>query len=269
MKRESTLSISASSQNSALPFAIELAHAAGKKLTKWFGNTEIQTKPDGTTLTQADTEVDSFICTEIGTNFPEDQIISEELNLSYSINTANVWVIDPLDGTTNFSQGIPLWGVSIALLEHGQPTMAVLHFPALNLLFHAEKEVGAFVNGDRILAPVTSEVTRHSIFTCSTGAEQCYPLKSLSKRRTFGSTIYELCLVARGQALFSIVAKPKFWELAGAWILIKEAGGEISTLDSSSPFPLTSSTDYSKRHFPLLATSTSTLWQQLRTSIQE
>ena len=65
MKQESTLSISASSQNSVLPFAIELAHAAGKKLTKWFGNTEIQTKPDGTTLTQADTEVDSFICTAV------------------------------------------------------------------------------------------------------------------------------------------------------------------------------------------------------------
>ena len=269
MKPKSALSISASSRNSALPFAIELAHAAGKKLTGWFGHTEAQTKADGTTLTQADTAVDTFICTEIRTNFPDDQIISEEMNHSYLIKNANVWVIDPLDGTTNFSQGMPLWGVSIALLERGQPTIAVLYFPVLNLLFHAGEGAGAFANGDQISTPTISEVTHHSIFTCSAGAEPRYSLGVPAKRRTFGSTIYELCMVARGQALFSIVAKPKIWDLAAAWLLINEAGGVIGTLDGSSPFPLTFSEDYSKHDFPLLATATPVLWQQLRTIMQK
>ncbi len=77
MTPETTAPRSSASEHAALPFAMELARAAGKRLLDWFGNTEAQTKADGTTLTQADTTVDAFICAEIEANFPDDLIISE------------------------------------------------------------------------------------------------------------------------------------------------------------------------------------------------
>ena len=267
MTPEATAPGRTASEHSALPFAVELARAAGKRLLDWFGNTEVQTKADGTTLTQADTAVDAFICAEIEANFPGDLIISEELNHSHHKENADVWVIDPLDGSTNFSQGFPLWGVSIALLERGRPAMAVLYFPVLDILCHACAGAGAFEDGRAISARRPAEVARHSIFTCSAGAEQWYWPRLRAKRRTFGSTIYELSLVARGQALFSIVSEPKLWDLAAAWLLIEAAGGAIDTLDGSAPFPLTGAEDHSRPHFPLLAAASPELWQHVRASI--
>ncbi len=259
---------STASEHSALPFAIALARAAGKRLLGWFGNTEVQMKADGTTLTEADTSVDAFICAEIQTHFPGNMIISEELYHSHHTDNAHIWVIDPLDGSTNFSQGLPLWGVSIALLEHGQPAMAVMYFPVFDILCHATAGEGAFENSRPMLARRPAEIAHHSIFTCSAGAAQVYCPRLRAKRRTFGSTIYELCLVARGQALFSIVSEPKIWDLAAAWLLIEEAGGAIDTLDGSAPFPLTYAEDYSRSHFPLLAAASPALWQRVLESMQ-
>lgn len=247
---------------------MELARAAGKRLLGWFGNTEVHMKSDGTTLTQADTAVDAFICAEITTNFPDDLIISEEMNHSHYPDNEYVWVIDPLDGSTNFSQGLPLWGVSIALLEHGQPSIAVLYFPVFDMLCHAIAGAGAFEDRHSISARRPGEVARHSIFTCSAGAERHYWPRLRAKRRTFGSTIYELYLVARGQALFSIVPEPKVWDLAAAWLLIGEAGGVIDTLDGSVPFPLKGAENYSRPHFPLLAAASPEMWKRVRASMQ-
>lgn len=233
----------------------------------WFGNTKVQMKANGTTLTQADTEVDAFICAEIRARFPDDKIISEELNHSLPTEYAGVWIIDPLDGSTNFSQGLPLWGVSIARLENGQPTIAVLYFPVLDILCHASAGSGAFEDSRPIFVRKPAEVTPHSIFTCNAGAEQHYWPGMGLKRRTFGSTIYELYLVARGQALFSIELEPKIWDLAAAWLLIREAGGTIETMDGSAPFPLTGAEDYVVTNFPLLAAASTELCQCVRDSM--
>ncbi|HJO33210.1 MAG TPA: inositol monophosphatase family protein [Anaerolineales bacterium] len=267
MTPETTAPRSSALEHSTLPFAVKLARAAGKRLLDWFGNTEARTKEDGTTLTQADIAVDAFICAEIEANFPDDLIISEEMNHSHHKENADVWVIDPLDGSTNFSQGLSLWGVSIALLERGRPAVAVLYFPVLDMLCHACAGASAFEDGRTISARRPAEIARHSIFTCSAGAEQRYWPRLPAKRRTFGSTIYELSLVARGQALYSIVSEPKLWDLAAAWLLIEEAGGAIDTLDGSAPFPLTCAEDHSHPHFPLLAAASPELWQHVRASI--
>jgi myo-inositol-1(or 4)-monophosphatase len=259
---------STGSEHSQLPFAMGLARAAGKRLLGWFGNTEVQLKDDGTTLTHADIAVDAFICAKIQKHFPDDLIISEEMNHSYHAENADVWMIDPLDGSTNFSQGLPLWGVSIALVERGHPTMAVLYFPVLDMLYYASVGAGAFEDGRPISARRPAEVARHSIFTCSAGAERRYWPHMHAKRRTFGSTIYELCLVARGHTLFGIVSEPKIWDFAAAWLLIEEAGGAIATLDGSAPFPMTGTEDCSRQDFPLLAAASPELWQRVRESIQ-
>jgi len=268
MTPKATAPSSIVSEHYALPFAMDLARAGGMQLLGWFGNAEAQMKADGTTLTNADTAVDGFICGEIQTNFPDDLIISEEMYHSHETEHANVWVIDPLDGSTNFSQGLPLWGVSIALLEHGHPTLAVVYFPMLDMLCHASAGSGAFEDDRQISARRPAEIDRYSIFTCSAGAERRYWPGMCAKRRTFGSTIYELCLVARGQALFSIVSEPKIWDLAAPWLLIREAGGAIDTMDESAPFPLRSIDDYSRPDFPLLAAASPELWQRVRARMQ-
>ena len=257
-------------QEAYLTFAKQLAHSAGQSLLSSFGKSVATTKEDGTTVTRSDQEIDQFICEEIQARYPMDNILSEELLPEYTDNGNAVWIVDPIDGTTNFSQGLPLWGVSIARLENGYPTIGVLYFPVLDMLCHAAKGQGAFENNKRISARRPAIVNRYSIFTCSSGTERHYKIRGSirAKRRTFGSTIYELYLVARGNALFCVLPKPKVWDLAAAWLIIEESGGAIDTLNDSPHFPLTKEMPYTSVQLPTLATASLEMWQGMHDLIR-
>ena len=253
------------SQEDYLTFAKQLAHSAGQRLLSSFGKSIATTKEDGTTVTSADKEIDQFIGEEIQVRYPMDNILSEELSPKYTDNGSAVWIVDPIDGTTNYSQGLPLWGISIARLENGYPTIGVLYFPILDMLCYASKGQGAFENNKRISARRPAVVDRYSIFTCSSGTERYYKIGEglRAKRRTFGSTIYELYLVARGNALFCVLPEPKVWDLAAAWLIIEESGGAIATLNDPEHFPLTKEMPYTSIQLPTLATASLAMWKRI------
>ena len=257
-------------QETCLTFAKQLAQSAGQRLLNSFGTSVARTKKDGTTVTLSDWETDKFMCAEIKATYPMDNILSEELLPDYNDNGSAVWIIDPLDGTTNYSQGLPLWGVSIARLEMGYPTIAVLYFPRLDMLCYASRGQGAFENNQRISARRPATINRYSIFTCSSGTEQHYKIRGgiRAKRRTFGSTIYELYLVARGNALFSILPEPRIWDLAAAWLIIEESGGAIDTMKNSPPFPLAAQMSYANLKLPTLATASPEMWEDVCAAIR-
>jgi myo-inositol-1(or 4)-monophosphatase len=258
------------SQEAYLTFAKQLAHSAGQRLLSSFGKSVATTKEDGTTVTSSDQEIDQFICEEIQARYPMDNILSEELLPEYTDNGNAVWIVDPIDGTTNFSQGLPLWGVSIARLDNGYPTIGVLYFPVLDLLCHAAKGQGAFENNKRISARRPAIVNRYSIFTCSSGTERHYKIRGgiRAKRRTFGSTIYELYLVACGNALFSILPEPRIWDIAAAWLIIEESGGAIDTMHNCPPFPLATKMSYASLRLPTLATASLEMWEDMYAAIR-
>jgi myo-inositol-1(or 4)-monophosphatase len=245
----------------ALELAINIAQQAGALLLGYFRSDQLQTivKEDRSLVTQADLEADRFVTNQIRQNFPADSFLSEELSPDFRGCAAGesgaTWIIDPLDGTTNFSLGLPIWGISVARIVNGLPDCATLYFPALNELYAAEAGNGATFN-DQPLKIKPERYRMMSFFTCCSRAYQRYNIDIPFKTRILGSAAYNFCCVARGIAAIGFEATPKIWDIAAAWLIVKEAGGGIQTLDGNAPFPIRQGVDYLHQSFPTIAAIT-------------
>lgn len=238
-----------------LQFAEGLARHTGSLLLEYFhkGNLATHLKADHSLVTEADLAADELVATSIRQDFPEDGILSEELHTISPQDVGAVWVIDPLDGTTNFSLGIPFWGVSIARLVNGWPDSAAIYFPVFNELYTAQKGRGTWLNGQRIQIDPSMQANPGTFFACCSRAYRRYDIRVPYKTRIFGSAAYNFCLLTRGIALLVFEATPKIWDIASAWLVVSEAGGVIQSLDGPIAYPIIPNTDYQKLSFPTLA----------------
>ena len=133
--------------NDPVQFAVNLALQTGNLLRKFFNPAGIpaSSKPDQTVVTEADLAADKLVIDTIHEHYPQDEIISEESSHHLANHQSPIWIIDPLDGTTNFSLGLAIWGVSIARLVNGVPQLGVLYFPMINELYTTRRGSGAFL----------------------------------------------------------------------------------------------------------------------------
>ncbi len=245
-----------------LAFAVKLALKTGELLRKYFNPAGIQAsaKPDHTVVTDADLAADRLITAEIHEQFPLDEIISEESAHQIENSQSPIWIIDPLDGTTNFSLGLSIWGVSIARISHGYPELGALFFPIINELYTTKCGSGAFLNEKPITVRAPDPSQPMSFFACCSRTFRNYDVSIPYKPRILGSCAYSYCMVARGSALLGFDATPKIWDLAAIWPLVEEAGGKIASFEGAAPFPITSYSDYSQVSFPALASATPELF---------
>lgn len=235
-----------------LNFTIELARKTGNELRDRFWEQQIQVglKADHSVVTEADTYADKAIIQAIREQFPEDALISEEQFPQLAKPASRVWVIDPLDGTSNFSNGIPIWGVSIALCIDGWPALGVLYFPLTEDVYSAHVNQGACLNGGRLEPDRHSQI---SFFACCSRTHTRYLLDVPYKTRIPGSVAFNLASVARGDAAIDVEVAPKLWDVAAGWIILKEAGAQIDILAGYSPFPVVPGEDYNQSHFSIIA----------------
>jgi myo-inositol-1(or 4)-monophosphatase len=251
-------------------FAAQLARQAGSLLMDYFKptGTPVNLKADRSVVTAADLAADRLIADAIREAYPGDGVLSEELQTTLGENTSAVWVIDPLDGTTNFSLGLPIWGVCIARLVEGQPDAAAVYFPALDELYTAESGAGAFRNGEpiQVKPPIPGQPT--AFFSCCTRTHRKYVVDLRYKTRILGSASYTWCAVARGAAIIGFEATPKIWDIAAGWLLVSEAQGVIETFDGAQPFPPIPGFDYRAQDFPTLAAATPELAAKAREQIR-
>jgi myo-inositol-1(or 4)-monophosphatase len=241
--------------DSPLAFAEKLAIDTGKHLLEYFSpnGTNTSLKEDYSVVTEADLSADKLIAQSIQNIFPADSLISEELQPTIGETGGAVWVVDPLDGTTNFSLGLPIWGVSIARLLDGWPSIGAVYFPVLNELFTAQRGSGAFLNGEKISTQPPIPGQPNSFFSCCTRTHRNYDIGIRYKTRILGSACYSFCAVARGMAVVGFEATPKIWDISAGWLIVGEAGGAIETIDNSLPFPLQANLDYRQKSFPILS----------------
>jgi myo-inositol-1(or 4)-monophosphatase len=255
---------------SPLELAIALARQAGALLMDYFRPDGIpaRQKPDRTLVTDADLAADRLIAGSIRQRFPGDAIVSEELQPELLAPASRVWVVDPLDGTTNFSLGFPIWGVSLAYLVDGWPVAAAIHFPVLGELYSAERASGAYLNGAPIRARPPIPDQPAAFFSCCSRAFRHYQVDIRYKARILGSACYTLCAVARGLAVLGFETTPKIWDLAGGWLIVQEAAGSIETYDGVQPFPIASQVDFRQLNYPVLAAATPELIAKAREQIK-
>ncbi len=259
--------------NQILEFSIQLAERVGNLLLEHFHAAEMTTriKADRSAVTQADLAADKTIAAVIKQSYPDELLLSEELQHSlpsnFEVAQEAVWVIDPLDGTTNFSLGLHFWGVLITRLVDGWPETAVLYFPLIDELYSAGSGGGAFLNGQRIHVEVPTPELPLSFFACCSRTHRQYQVSVPYKTRILGSAAYTFCAVARGAAILGFEATPKIWDIAGAWLLVNEAGGVIETLDGSAPFPVRPGVQYDRQDFPMLAAANQEITRRARGQI--
>ena len=225
-----------------LEVAIRAALEAGKVVEKYF-ETEIlkEFKEDNTPVTLADRESEEIIKKIIVENFPEHSILGEESGRTEN-NSDYVWYVDPIDGTRNFANGIPIFAVSIALAFQDKVIVGVVYNPATQSLFYAEKGKGAYFNDSRIF--VSKDDRNRAMITVSPDRKDpekklfrnlYYHLpKIVARVRDFGSTALELAYVARGGLEANIQLGLSSYDFAAGVLLVEEARGKITKLDGSA-----------------------------------
>ncbi len=222
------------------------AEEAGEKALQMQRHLEsIRFKNPKDVVTSADIESERIIVSHIQEEFPEDSIRTEEAG-HVKEGSRFEWIIDPVDGTVNFSRGIPLWGVSVALVENtesgAEPVVAAIRLPALGKTYTASKNGGAFVNGERIHVSETRELSRaivsngdfnvgdwesinaQNLRNFRAEAENCTRVKC------YGSAVVEGTLTAQGSLDAFVMTMSYPWDIAGITLIVREAGGTVSEL---------------------------------------
>ena len=237
-----------------LSAAAEIAVLTGKELMALYheGNYAGEMKSDHTLVTRADRQADRLIQEYIRSRFPGEGILSEENSTVYP-DTEHAWVIDPLDGTVNFSQGLHYWGVSIAHLKDGNPQTGALYFPMIDELYTAEQGTGAFLNNKPLSIKKERGEELFPLFVHCSRMHKNYQVKIRFKKRSLGAAAYHLCLVARNTAALALESTPKIWDYAAGWLIIKEAGGAVRSLGDEQPFPAQPGVDYADKPYPIIA----------------
>ncbi len=220
--------------------AIEIATSAGALVRERFGKSnQIQRKEDHSLVSEADMVSHDFIVNALSQTFPSHAILSEESPgaLHTTIKTKPTWVIDPLDGTSNFLSQIPLFAVALALIENGQTRVGVIYDPIHDELFVAEKGQGTTLNGTPVFVS-KKDMPRGAMLFAGRGYKEkdqgrhANIISALERQTTYfrrlGSATIMLAYVACGRADTVILTGNNPWDtLAGAF-LVKEAGGQIS-----------------------------------------
>ena len=246
-----------------------IARQAGALLVTLFNPTGVPAsyKEDHSLVTEADLASDQMISQALQENYSSAAILSEERLTELDINSGEVWVIDPLDGTTNFSLGLQYWGISIANLNGGIPDATAIYFPLLDEMYTASRGEGAFLNNRRITLSQPNPGHTAPFFSCCSRTYRRYKVNIPYKTRILGSGTYSLCSVASGRAIVGFEATAKIWDIAGAWLIVTEAGGAIELYQGDPPFPLQTGINYAKVNLAVLAAGSPELLAKARSQI--
>jgi len=231
-----------------LDFAIETAREAGRVLAERFGRAslEVRHKGDIDLVTEADLAAERLIVERIRSHHPRHAILAEEAGAVERVAGTPAsdykWIIDPLDGTTNYAHGYPCFCVSIALERSGELIIGVIYNPIRDEMFAAERGAGATLNGRRIRVSEINDLNQAMVctgFPYDVRARGDFArhfhnfiMHAQSVRRD-GSAALDLAYVACGRfdGFWEEGLRP--WDVAAGAIIIEEAGGRVSRYDNS------------------------------------
>ncbi len=235
---------------SLLEFALQLARAAQQEIMPLFLNCAAVLKPDGTEVTEADRQAECRIREMIQTHYPDHGILGEEYGEKPAAGSPYQWIIDPVDGTSSFVLGVPVFGTLIAVLENRHPVVGVIHMPAMSQTVYAAKGLGCWFESaghDRQRIHAAAPVPLSSAMISASGTHatdvQPYPdrpglklstLINMARRFRFCGDCLQHVLVCRGRihAALDTIMQP--WDSAAVIVCVEESGGIAATVDGGS-----------------------------------
>jgi fructose-1,6-bisphosphatase/inositol monophosphatase family enzyme len=234
-----------------LALMLALLDELGPGLAAAAGDVAVEFKDDGTPVTRIDRETDERIVAAVAGRLPGHAVVSEEQTTT-ATDASWVWVVDPIDGTSNFIAGVPHWAVSIALCFEGAPVLGIVDAPALGRRWAGLAGQGTRRNGRSV------RVRDHVDFTAPTHTHVPVMMTSTAARRLagsglrmnprlLGSVALDLAMVADGSAAGSIAWVPHVWDVAAGLVLVAEAGGVAVQRGSTPLLPLGAGVAYGTR----------------------
>ncbi|HEU4835597.1 MAG TPA: inositol monophosphatase family protein [Pyrinomonadaceae bacterium] len=213
--------------NDLLEFAVDLARGAGEITLQYFRKKpETSKKADGSYVTIADREAESYLRKRIGERFPEDGILGEEEG-ELQGTSGRRWILDPIDGTFAFVHGVPLYGVLIAVEIEGEMTVGVVNIPALGEIVSAAKGLGCFLNDEPARVSNTAELKDALLLSTTFGRTTELLQERAKVSRTWGDC-YGYVLVATGRADVMLDPVMNLWDCAPLLPIMEEAGGTFT-----------------------------------------
>jgi histidinol phosphatase-like enzyme (inositol monophosphatase family) len=215
-----------------LDAAVTLAREAGDATLRWFRSPDlgVETKADGTPVTEADRAAERLVRGWLAANYPADAVVGEE-ETDRPGSSGRRWIIDPIDGTKAFTHGVPLYSTLLAVEDDHGPAVGVIHLPALAETVWAGRGLGCFVNGEP--ARTNDRATIEGAYVTSSAFDH-WPRPALAALEVAGAVLrtwgdgYGYALVATGrvEAMVDPVVAP--WDLAPMPVIMDEAGGRFS-----------------------------------------
>ncbi len=224
---------------------------ASRSLIRDFGeieNLQVSTKGPGDFVSSADKRTEKILIDELQKAHPEYGILTEESGVINKSNIKNRWIIDPIDGTMNFLNGIPQFAISIGYEENSEIKCGVIFNPIMNEMFLAEKGNGAFLNNSRIRVSnkrkikdallVTGGPRGDSKIKNKIFSEYINVSKNVSNVRKFGSAALDIAYVSCGRFDGYWQRELNYWDIAAGIIILKEAGGFVDFFEEDANSPI-------------------------------
>jgi myo-inositol-1(or 4)-monophosphatase len=226
--------------------------AAGQIALRHFRATTARRKEDNTLVTVADGEIERFLRDELVRVFPDDTLLGEELDTRAGVSR-RVWAIDPIDGTSAYAAGLPVWGVSVGILVDGESVAGVFHMPLTGEYYWSDGRT-ARLNGQIIHVDDNACVDDETLLCITSEAHRHCRVDFIGKTRAFGSSAAHICYVARGTAAAAMLGHLALWDVAGALPILRAAGGDLACLPNGArTHDLMTWTGGRKSPWPLLA----------------
>ncbi len=232
-----------------LNIAIRAARSAGQVITRSLNHLqqlEITTKGEADFATNIDRDAESVIIRTIQKAYPKHNILGEESGTIKGEDSDFAWIIDPIDGTSNFMRGIPHYCVSIALKVNKKTQLAVVFDPLLNELFTATRGQGAQLNGYRIRTSPCKKLSSAIIYSNLPSRQKHYAswvfpmqatlFRQVQELRHHGSGALALAYVAAGRIDAALLISQQIWDTAAGDLLVREAGGLVTDINGNYQF---------------------------------
>ncbi len=202
------------------------------------GDFSIYSKEDGEPVSSMDLQVEDMIISGLQDKFPDHGIVSEEaktINPEYSLR----WILDPLDGTANYTRGIPWYTISLACCHQDSLLLGLIYLPQTDTLYHAVRGEGSFRGRERLQVSDTLKLQKSCLAVELIGSEieagRNFPGSNIQEKlggiRAFGCQSLALALTAAGVFDLTCFMRTNFWDIAAGLLLVEEAGGTVTSLE--------------------------------------